>query len=235
MLVIGQVYALLIMRTTDFYQQLREPNVDAFVQLAAGDERSVVWVLVAVSLARAGRHAEARRVVERLLTSNLVGADARVAILLGLVTTAVATGDRGVAAVVSEWLAPAATLATPPLGFDCPARILGDAAALLGKTEQTRAYYLQALEVLGKIRHRPEIALTHLRLAELLLAEPPSVGSPPYQGGVRGGFATAREQPPPCMPARSSRRPTTSSARMSSWPRASRRRRGAARSWCRRW
>jgi DNA-binding NarL/FixJ family response regulator len=30
-----------------------------------------------------------------------------------------------------------------------------------------RAYYLQALEVAGKIRFRPELALTHLRIAEL--------------------------------------------------------------------
>src|SRR5262249_50652887 len=28
--------------------------------------------------------------------------------------------------------------------------------------------------------------------------EPFIVGSPPYQGGVRGGFETARTQPPPC-------------------------------------
>jgi DNA-binding CsgD family transcriptional regulator len=51
------------------------------------------------------------------------------------------------------------------------ARHLGDAAALARDRTASRAYYLQALEVAGKIRFRPELALTHLRLAELLVEE----------------------------------------------------------------
>jgi hypothetical protein len=43
--------------------------------------------------------------------------------------------------------------------------------ALLGKPDEARAYYQQALEAAGKIRFRPEIALTRLQLAELLLDE----------------------------------------------------------------
>ena len=35
-----------------------------------------------------------------------------------------------------------------------------------GRSAAARAYYLQALEAAGKIRFRPELALTHLRLAE---------------------------------------------------------------------
>ena len=50
-----------------------------------------------------------------------------------------------------------------------PARHLGAAAALLGEPEKARAYYDQALEAAAKIRFRPEIALTRLQLAELLL------------------------------------------------------------------
>ena len=44
---------------------------------------------------------------------------------------------------------------------------------LLGKPEEARAYYEQALEAAGKIRFRPELALTHLQLAELLLEHYP--------------------------------------------------------------
>jgi hypothetical protein len=55
----------------------------------------------------------------------------------------------------------------------CPTRHLGAAAALLDKPEQARAYYQQALEVCAKIRFRPEIALTRLQLAELLLKHYP--------------------------------------------------------------
>ena len=54
----------------------------------------------------------------------------------------------------------------------CIARHLGDAAELVGDRTAARGYYMQALEAAGKIRFRPELALTHLRLAELLLKEP---------------------------------------------------------------
>ncbi len=48
------------------------------------------------------------------------------------------------------------------------ARYLGAAAALLGKLDEARAYYQQALEVCAPVRVRPEVAPTHLQLAELL-------------------------------------------------------------------
>jgi ATP/maltotriose-dependent transcriptional regulator MalT len=56
-------------------------------------------------------------------------------------------------------------------GYTCVARHLGDAAVLLGDRPAAHAYYTQALEVAAKIRFRPEMALVHLRLAELLLEE----------------------------------------------------------------
>jgi DNA-binding NarL/FixJ family response regulator len=42
---------------------------------------------------------------------------------------------------------------------------------LLGERAQAQAYYEQALDECAKIGFRPEIALTHLQLAELLLGE----------------------------------------------------------------
>jgi ATP/maltotriose-dependent transcriptional regulator MalT len=57
--------------------------------------------------------------------------------------------------------------------FDtCLGRHLGDAAVLAGDGTAARAYYSKSLEAAGKIRFRPELALTHLRLAELLFQEP---------------------------------------------------------------
>jgi DNA-binding CsgD family transcriptional regulator len=56
--------------------------------------------------------------------------------------------------------------------YTCVARHLGDASALLGDRVSAYTYYAQALETAGKIRFRPELALTHLRLAELLLQDP---------------------------------------------------------------
>ena len=42
-------------------------------------------------------------------------------------------------------------------------------AALLGEPDKARKCYHQAIEAAGKIRFRPEIALTRLQLCELLL------------------------------------------------------------------
>ena len=56
----------------------------------------------------------------------------------------------------------------------CVHRHLGAAAAMLGETDRARAYYVQALEVARQTRFRPEVALTRLQLAELLLEHYPS-------------------------------------------------------------
>ncbi len=64
-----------------------------------------------------------------------------------------------------------AHLSIGPAFQTCVGRHLGDAAVLVGDRTAARAYYAQALEAAGKIRFRPELALTHLRLAELLLEE----------------------------------------------------------------
>ena len=84
----------------------------------------------------------------------------------------------------------------------CPARLLGEAAALLGDPEQARAYYQQALEVCAKVRFRPEIALIRLDLAELLLHEAgkaalgTSTAHPePVEGGAaRGSTSSPRAE-----------------------------------------
>jgi DNA-binding CsgD family transcriptional regulator len=70
--------------------------------------------------------------------------------------------------------------------YTCLARHLGDAAALAGDCATARAYYTQALETAGKIRFRPELALTHVRLAELSVDE--------------GDDATALEHLGPAIP-----------------------------------
>ena len=51
--------------------------------------------------------------------------------------------------------------------------------ALPGEPDKTRAYYQQALEAAGRISFRPEIAFTHLQLAELLLDQPGGLSPPP--------------------------------------------------------
>jgi tetratricopeptide (TPR) repeat protein len=55
----------------------------------------------------------------------------------------------------------------------CISRHLGAAALLLGRPEEARKYYDEALKVAKEMRFRPELALTLLQLAELLLEHYP--------------------------------------------------------------
>ncbi len=61
-------------------------------------------------------------------------------------------------------------------GFDVPTSIsrhLGGAAALLGKYDEARQHYQEAIRVCTEMRFRPELALSRLQLAELLLEHYP--------------------------------------------------------------
>jgi len=55
----------------------------------------------------------------------------------------------------------------------CTGRHLGAAAALLGRPDEARSHYREALKVATELKFRPEVALTHLQLAELLLEHYP--------------------------------------------------------------
>jgi tetratricopeptide (TPR) repeat protein len=56
----------------------------------------------------------------------------------------------------------------------CTGRHMGAAATLLGKPDEARKYYQKAIEDCTEIRFRPELALTRLQLAELLLEHYPA-------------------------------------------------------------
>jgi len=92
-------------------------------------------------------------------------------VLLYLLDAAVLLSETEAARALAQLLSPVHSMSTSWITCVCPARLLGAAAALLGKPEEARTYYQQALEVCAKVRFRPEIALTRLQLAELLLAE----------------------------------------------------------------
>ena len=55
----------------------------------------------------------------------------------------------------------------------CTVRHLGGASALLGRYDEARKYYQEAIKVCTEVKFRPEIALTRLQLAELLLEHYP--------------------------------------------------------------
>jgi tetratricopeptide (TPR) repeat protein len=51
----------------------------------------------------------------------------------------------------------------------CIPRHLGGAEALLGRYDEARKYYQEAIRICTEMPFRPELALSHLQLAELLL------------------------------------------------------------------
>ena len=56
----------------------------------------------------------------------------------------------------------------------CIPRHLGGACALLERYDEARKYYQEAIKVCTEMRFRPELALTRLQLAELLLEHYPN-------------------------------------------------------------
>ena len=129
-------------------------------------------LIAVLSAAHMGRLEEAESGLRQLMAdmSGLVEEKNRsVGPLLLLLESAVLIRDRDLCSVVAPRLAPVSYLSTARFAGVCPARQLGAAYALLGQPDKARGYYRQALEAAGKIRFRPEIALTRLQLAELLL------------------------------------------------------------------
>jgi tetratricopeptide (TPR) repeat protein len=64
-------------------------------------------------------------------------------------------------------------LRSPEFYPTCIPRHLGGAAALLRRHDDARKYYEEAIKVCTEMRFRPELALTRLQLAELLLEHYP--------------------------------------------------------------
>jgi tetratricopeptide (TPR) repeat protein len=124
----------------------------------------------AAMLAQIGHHAEARTIIQGFGEVGSNEDESAVLVLIRLFEAAIAVADEETARGLSRRLMPLASELSWSLGGPVSvARLLGEAAALLGEREKALSYYEQALEVCRSVRHRPEIALTRLALAELLL------------------------------------------------------------------
>jgi DNA-binding CsgD family transcriptional regulator len=148
---------------------------EEYAQLAGASIPSLHRGARAICLAELGRLEEARALVGPVLDDIAAsGGDDEIPILgatiqlVVLLQAAVALGHGGAARALAARLECIAHLSVVAYNTGV-ARHLGEAAALTGERTAAQAYYVQALEAAGKIRFRPELALTHLRLAELLL------------------------------------------------------------------
>jgi DNA-binding CsgD family transcriptional regulator len=127
----------------------------------------------AMCLAQLGDVDQARTLVHPVLDNFERTSDEELPIQLFaiLLQAAVTFEHTGAARVLSHQLACVGHLSMGDYFYTCIARHMGDAAILIGDQTSARTYYVQALEAAGKIRFRPEIALAHLRLAELSPAD----------------------------------------------------------------
>ena len=130
----------------------------------------------AVTLAYAGQLEEANLLINQIMVQYHVlteGTEIPAAILCYLLEAAVLVSDTQAMAILCELLAVLPPMAFVGTVFASPTRLMGTAVALLGKPDEARKYYAQALDICTKTRFRPEIALIRLSLAELLLEHYP--------------------------------------------------------------
>jgi DNA-binding CsgD family transcriptional regulator len=156
--------------------------IDDYVTLPTRSPRRAFAAGRAICLAQLGRVREARALVGPWLDEIAATRDddeTPMRSLADLLQAAIAVKHRGAARTLIARLDCVAHLCIGDTFHTCLARHLGDAAILVSDRPAARAYYIQALEAAGKIRFRPELALTHLSLAELL---------------VHDGDATSRSQ-----------------------------------------
>jgi tetratricopeptide (TPR) repeat protein len=132
-----------------------------------------ILCLRAVCLAQLGRFEEAQALVGPHLDDFERSSDDEIWMvgLVMLLEAAIAVKHQGAARALLERLACMADLSIGDWFFTCLARHLGDAALLLEDRRGARAYHEQALDAASKIGFRPELALTHVRVAELPLED----------------------------------------------------------------
>ena len=153
-------------------EALEREELDRYRATQYIGESSEAWLLAA-----GGREKEARAMLDAVMSSGRRG-DTDETLDTDELTMCIEAGlllrDATVVEPMAAQLAVAPHLVTHRWsGPACVARILGDAMSFLSRPEEARAYYGQALEVSGRIRFRPEIALIRLGQAELIAAHQP--------------------------------------------------------------
>jgi DNA-binding NarL/FixJ family response regulator len=131
--------------------------------------------MLASALTNLGRVQEAHVVAAESLAGGNTKDGTIIDLLLRL-ELAIAWHDAQEAEALTRQLAPVTHLSMV-VGMPNAARLIGDAALLRGNLSAARAHFELAVERTSQIRYRPELALSRLELAELLLDHFPTDAS----------------------------------------------------------
>jgi tetratricopeptide (TPR) repeat protein len=143
-------------------------------------QNAATGLMIGFCLAHLGRYAEVADMLEDWVLARpanpLVGsaedeyATSADAVLL---ENAVTAGHRQAGEVLLRRLARSSGRTSGLWLTTCAGRHMGAAAALLGRPDEARKYYQEAVKACMEMKFRPELALTRLQLAELLLEHHP--------------------------------------------------------------
>jgi len=133
--------------------------------------------MILFCLAHLGRYAEVAEMLERLVVTRpgIGSAEDKTMVWADIASlgATVLVGHRQAAELLLPRLAGSSQLTSGLWLTTCVGRHMGAAAALLGRNEEAREHYQKAINDCSEMRFRPELALTHLQLAELLLEHYP--------------------------------------------------------------
>jgi tetratricopeptide (TPR) repeat protein/archaellum biogenesis ATPase FlaH len=129
-------------------------------------------ILAPIGLAYSSRFTEAEKSLEGFLTQRMtLTAPNEVPAYwdISILETSVLIKNRQIAEMMLDRFSGKGVYTSGIYWITCVPRHLGGAAALLGRYDEARQHYQEAIRVCTEMRFRPELALTHLQLAELLL------------------------------------------------------------------
>jgi tetratricopeptide (TPR) repeat protein len=134
-------------------------------------------LLLLFCLAHLGRYDEMAEILERLvMTRSNIGSaedESIVSLDIILLEAAVLATHRPAAELLFRRVAGSNSKTSGLWLTTCAGRHLGAAAVLLGRPDEGRTYYQKAIKDCTEMKFRPELALTRLQLAELLLEHYP--------------------------------------------------------------